>query len=138
MSDLQRFLDAQDEIISDVYAELAQGKKRSHWMWFVFPQLTALGRSATAVKYGIESMDEAQTYLAHPVLRNRLLSCIELVLKHPTRSAHEIFGSPDDLKFQSCMTLFREAEPDLPHFQQALDIFYDGKPDERTIELLRC
>jgi uncharacterized protein (DUF1810 family) len=136
--DFQRFLNAQENIISDVYAELAQGKKRSHWMWFVFPQLTALGRSVTAVKYGIESSEQAQAYLAHPELRSRLLRCIELALTHPTRSAHEIFGSPDDLKFQSSMTLFREAEPDLPQFQQALDTFYDGKPDERTIELLKC
>jgi uncharacterized protein (DUF1810 family) len=79
MIDLQKFIDAQEDTINDVYAELAQGKKRSHWMWFVFPQLTALGRSATAVKYGIESIDEVQAYLAHPVLRNRLLKCIELV-----------------------------------------------------------
>jgi uncharacterized protein (DUF1810 family) len=126
MTDLQKFLNAQEDIINDVYAEPAQGKKRSHWMWFVFPQLTALGRSATAVKYGIESMEKAQDYLAHPVLRHRLLSCIELVLNHPTRTPNEIFGSPDDLKFQSSMTLFREAEPDLPHFQKALDTFYDG------------
>jgi uncharacterized protein (DUF1810 family) len=138
MSDLQRFLDAQEDIINDVYAELAQGKKRSHWMWFVFPQLTALGRSATAVKYGIESMEQAQAYLGQPVLRSRLLKCIGLVLNHPTRTPNEIFGSPDDLKFQSSMTLFREAEPDLPHFQKALDTFYDGRPDERTIELLKC
>jgi uncharacterized protein (DUF1810 family) len=138
MSELQKFLDAQESIISDVYDELAQGKKRSHWMWFVFPQLTALGRSVTAVKYGIESMEQAQAYLAHPELRSRLLKCIELVLTHPTRSAHEIFGSPDDLKFQSSMTLFREAEPDLPHFQQALDTFYDGMPDGQTIKLLKC
>jgi len=135
--DLQKFLDAQETVISDVYAELTRGKKSSHWMWFVFPQLTSLGRSATAIKYGIESIEQAQAYLAHPLLRSRLLRCIELALYHPTRTANEIFGYPDDLKFQSSMTLFREAEPDLPHFQQALDTFYNGAPDEKTIELLK-
>jgi uncharacterized protein (DUF1810 family) len=135
--DLQKFLDAQETVISDVYAELTRGKKSSHWMWFVFPQLTSLGRSTTAIKYGIESIEQAQAYLAHPLLRSRLLRCIELALNHPTRTANEIFGSPDDLKFQSSMTLFREAEPDLPHFQQALDTFYNGAPDEKTIELLK-
>lgn len=138
MSGLQKFLEAQEEIIDCVYAELAQGKKRNHWMWFVFPQLKALGRSPTALKYGIESLAEAQAYLAHPILGGRLLKCVELVLNHPTHSANEIFGSPDDLKFRSCMTLFREACPGLPQFQQALDTFYGGKPDPRTIELLSC
>ena len=136
--DLQKFLDAQEAVISDIYAELGRGKKSSHWMWFVFPQLTALGRSATALKYGIESIEQAQAYLAHTLLRRRLLRCIELVLNHPTRTPKELFGSPDDLKFQSSMTLFREAEPDIPHFQRALDTFYGGMPDEKTIELLKC
>lgn len=135
---LQRFLVAQERVLDDVYAELTEGRKRSHWMWFVFPQLKGLGRSSTALKYGIESLREAQAYLANPVLRQRLLECIDLVLKHPTRSANEIFGSPDDLKFQSCMTLFRAASPEMPQFQQALDTFYDGEPDQRTIQLLSC
>jgi uncharacterized protein (DUF1810 family) len=138
MADLQRFLDAQEDVITDVYAELAQGKKQSHWMWFVFPQLTALGRSVTARKFGIESLDEAKAYLAHGVLRDRLLKCTGLMLKNSGTPIGKILGSPDDLKFQSCMTLFREAEPDIPDFQKALDAFYSGLPDERTLTLLNC
>jgi len=137
-SDLQRFWEAQEDVIIDVYAELAQGKKQSHWMWFVFPQLTALGRSITARKYGIESLDEAKAYLNHPTLRERLLKCTRLMLRNFNKPIGEILGSPDDLKFQSCMTLFREAEPDTPEFQKALDTFYSGMPDERTLVLLNC
>jgi uncharacterized protein (DUF1810 family) len=138
MADLQRFLNAQEDVIDDVYAELAKGKKQSHWMWFVFPQLTALGRSITARKYGIESLDEVKAYLSHPALRERLLKCTRLMLKHSNKPIRQILGSPDDLKFQSCMTLFREAAPDTPDFQKALDAFYAGLPDERTLVLLNC
>ena len=107
-------------------------------MWFVFPQLVALGRSITARKYGIESLEEAKAYLAHPVLRERLLKCTRLMLKHFDKPIGKILGSPDDMKFQSCMTLFREAAPDTPKFQKALDTFYDGMPDEATLVLLNC
>ncbi len=138
MADLQRFLDAQEDVIADVYAELSKGKKKTHWMWFVFPQLTALGRSITARKYGIESLDEAKAYLSHPELRERLLKCTRLILKHSDKQIGQILGSPDDLKFQSCMTLFREAALDTPDFQKALDAFYAGLPDERTLVLLNC
>ena len=138
MSDLQRFLDAQHDIINDVYAELAQGKKQSHWMWFVFPQLIALGHSVTARKYGIESLEEAKAYLAHPVLGERLIKCTRLMLRNFDKPIGRILGSPDDTKFQSSMTLFREAEPDMPDFQRALDAFYGGMPDEATLVLLNC
>src|SRR5690242_529509 len=98
---LQRFVDAQDPVIECVRNELRAGAKRSHWMWFVFPQIAGLGRSATAQLYAIGSLDEARAYFAHPILGTRLRECTELVLAHRTKSAHAIFGSPDDLKFHS-------------------------------------
>jgi len=132
---LQRFLDAQAPVIDTALAELRTGFKRSHWMWFVFPQLAALGRSATAKFYGIESLDEARRYLAHPVLGARLVACTEAVLRHAGRSAHAIFGSPDDLKFRSCMTLFGRADPAQAIFRRALDAFCDGE-DPLTVDWL--
>ncbi|MEY5098428.1 MAG: hypothetical protein RJA36_1147 [Pseudomonadota bacterium] len=132
---LQRFVDAQDGVLPAVMAELQAGSKRSHWMWFVFPQLRALGRSATALHYGLADLEEARRYLAHPVLGPRLLECTRAVLAHSGRSAHAIFGSPDDLKFRSCMTLFGLAAPQQPLFAQALAAFYGGEPDRLTLEL---
>ena len=134
--DLQRFVDAQDAVYAAVRSELASGLKRSHWMWFVFPQLTPLGRSATARHYGIDSLDEARAYWRHPVLGERLRECARLVLATGGRSAHDIFGSPDDLKLRSCMTLFAEAAPDEPVFREVLERFFDGKRDPRTVALL--
>lgn len=133
--DLTRFLDAQKPVIDAVMAELAAGKKRTHWMWFVFPQLTALGRSATARHYGIGSLAEARSYLADPVLSGRLKACTRLVFTHAERSAHDIFGSPDDLKFRSCMTLFSLADPAEDLFRQALLRFFGGVPDPETVRL---
>lgn len=133
--DLQRFVDAQSPVYRQVCAELAAGGKRSHWMWFVFPQLRGLGRSATAQHYGIGSKAEAQAYWAHPLLGPRLQQCTELVLAVEGRSAHEIFGPPDDLKFRSCMTLFAQATGDAV-FRRALEKYFDGEPDPRTVELL--
>ena len=135
---LQRFVDAQGNVIDEVFKELKDGKKQSHWMWFVFPQLTALGRSVTAKTYGIDSMEEAKAYLSHPILGERLIKCSETVLGHSGRTAHEIFGSPDDLKFKSCMTLFREADPRIQTFYLALKIFFDGVPDHLTLNLLNA
>jgi uncharacterized protein (DUF1810 family) len=132
---LQRFLDAQEPVIDTVVAELRSGRKRSHWMWFVFPQLKALGRSGTAKFYGIEGLAEAREYFAHPVLGPRLLACTEAVLRHAGKTANAIFGSPDDLKFRSCMTLFSRAAPDQPLFRDALLAFY-GAEDPLTAELL--
>jgi len=129
---LQRFLDAQAPVMPAVMAELAAGRKRTHWMWFVFPQLAALGRSGTAKFYGLADLDEARAYLAHPVLGARLRACTRAVLAHRGTSAHAIFGSPDDLKFRSCMTLFGRAAPDEALFGDALAAFYGGEGDEVT------
>jgi uncharacterized protein (DUF1810 family) len=133
---LQRFLDAQAPVISTVMAELAAGEKRTHWMWFVFPQLAALGRSGTAKFYGLADLDEARAYLEHPVLGERLRACTRAVLAHRDRSAHAIFGTPDDLKFRSCVTLFGLAAPDEPLFRDALAAFYGGEADAATVELV--
>ena len=134
---LNRFLTAQDAVLPAVRAELAAGLKRTHWMWFVFPQLKALGRSATALHYGLGGRDEALAYWRHPVLGERLRECTALALGVPApRTAHEVFGSPDDLKFRSCMTLFAAVAPQEPVFAMALRRYFDG-PDPRTLELLR-
>ena len=133
--DLQRFVTAQATVIDDVRVELRAGRKRSHWMWFVFPQLRGLGLSATAQYYGIASLDEARAYLAHPVLGERLRECVGLMLQVPEADAHAILGSPDDLKFRSCLTLFALAAPEEPLFKQALERFYAGEPDPRTLAL---
>jgi uncharacterized protein (DUF1810 family) len=132
---LQRFVDAQDRVYRQVCAELAAGRKSSHWMWFVFPQFKGLGRSATAQRFGIASKAEAQAYWAHPVLGPRLAQCTELALAVEGRSAHEIFGPPDDLKFRSCMTLFAQATGE-PVFARALERYFEGRPDPGTLELL--
>ena len=133
---LQRFVAAQAPVLEAVRAELAAGRKRSHWMWFVFPQLRGLGVSSTAQHYGIASIEEARAYLAHPVLGARLRECVALMLAVQGRSAHEILGSPDDLKFRSCLTLFAQAAPEEGAFQQALARYYDGVRDERTLAAL--
>jgi len=132
---LQRFVDAQHGVYPRVCAELAAGRKGSHWMWFVFPQLKGLGASSMAQHYGIASQAEAQAYWAHPVLGPRLAQCTELALAVEGRSAHEIFGSPDDLKFRSCMTLFAQATGE-PLFTRALEKFFDGQPDDATLRVL--
>lgn len=133
--DLQRFVDAQQGVYAQVRTELAAGCKRSHWMWFVFPQLKGLGRSTTAQHYGIASKAEAQAYWAHPLLGPRLKECTELVLAVEGRSAQQVFGPPDDLKFRSCMTLFARASGE-PVFARALQKYFGGEADPRTIELL--
>lgn len=136
MSSLVRFIDAQKSSYHAALAELQAGRKRSHWMWFIFPQLKELGRSDMAIRYGIADLAEAKSYLADPVLGARLRECVAMVLKHPLHTAHEIFGSPDDLKFRSCLTLFDAAAPNEPLFREALGVFYDGQCDPRTIQLL--
>ncbi len=132
---LQRFVDAQRSVYPEVRAELAAGCKRSHWMWFVFPQIKGLGASSMALHYGIASKAEAQAYWAHPVLGPRLRECTELVLAVDDRSAREIFGPPDDLKFRSCMTLFAQATG-APLFSRALEKCFGGQADRRTVALL--
>ena len=136
--DLTRFTTAQAPLLDQVRAELAAGAKRTHWMWFVFPQLTALGRSPTAQHYGIADLAEARAYLADPVLGPRLIEMTKIVNGVQGRTAHQVFGSPDDLKFRSSMTLFAEADPREPAFHEALARYYDGEPDPRTLEILRA
>jgi uncharacterized protein (DUF1810 family) len=138
LPDLERFVVAQDPIHHAVCSELAAGRKSSHWMWFVFPQLKALGRSSMARHFGIESRDEALAYWDHPVLAKRLKECTELVLAVEGKTAHEIFGSPDDLKFRSCMTLFAQVAPDEKSFSLALQRFFGGQADENTLKLLEA
>lgn len=136
--DLQRFVDAQDR--DDTYAtavdELRTGRKASHWMWFVFPQLRGLGHSAMAQRYGLASLAEARAYLGHPVLGPRLRACTRLMLAIEGRDATAVLGTPDDLKFRSCMTLFDRAAPDEALFAQALQRYFEGAPDPRTLALL--
>ena len=133
--DLQRFLDAQAPIYARVVAELRRAQKQTHWMWFVFPQLAGLGHSAMAQRFAIASREEAVAYLGHGVLGPRLRECTALVTAVEGRTAREILGSPDDLKFQSSMTLFGAASSD-PEFSAAIAKFYGGRPDQRTLDLL--
>jgi uncharacterized protein (DUF1810 family) len=133
---LQRFEEAQRPVYKSVCNELAAGQKTSHWMWYIFPQLRELGRSDTARHFGIASVAEARAYWLHPLLGKRLKQCTQLVLAVEGKSAHDIFGSPDDLKFRSCMTLFKLAAPEEPVFDQALQRFYSGRADENTLRLL--
>ena len=134
--DLQRFVDAQRTVYDRVIAELHEGRKRSHWMWFVFPQIAGLGSSPMAQRYAIASRAEAAAYLAHPVLGPRLIECAEATVQHAGRSATEIFGTPDDLKLRSCATLFASVSEPGSVFERLLDAFYGGQPDGRTLELL--
>jgi len=134
--ELSRFVDAQDPVYERVCGELAAGKKLSHWMWFVFPQLRGLGSSAMAIRYGLASRDEAIAYWRHPLLGRRLTECSRLVLAVHGKSAFEIFGQPDDMKFRSCMTLFANCVDGEPLFLEALSRYYAGKQDEKTLALL--
>lgn len=134
--DLKRFVDAQAPVYGNVVGELRDGRKRSHWMWFVFPQLRGLGGSPTAVHYGISSLDEARAYLDHDVLGPRLRECTRLVNEVQGRSAGQIFGSPDDLKLCSSMTLFARAAEDNQDFIAVLEKYYDGRQDRLTLQRL--
>lgn len=133
--DLERFVDAQAPVYPRVLSELRQGRKQSHWMWFIFPQLAGLGHSAMARRYGLSSRVEAVAYLGHAILGTRLRECTALVNAVEGRTIYEILGSPDDLKFRSSMTLFAAVSPE-PAFAAAIGKFYGGTPDERTQELL--
>jgi uncharacterized protein (DUF1810 family) len=134
--DLQRFVDAQDRVYSTVISELRGGRKCSHWIWFVFPQLRGLGHSATALRYGISTLEEARAYLAHDVLGPRLRECARLVTGIDGRSAEDIFGWPDNLKVRSSMTLFANATDDNAEFRAVLDKLYDGVQDALTVDQL--
>ncbi|THD60829.1 DUF1810 domain-containing protein [Phenylobacterium sp.] len=133
--DLARFVSAQAGVFETAVGELRAGRKRTHWMWFVFPQLRGLGRSSTAQFYGITALDEATAYVQHPVLGSRLEIAASAVLTTPALSLNALFGSPDDMKFCSSMTLFAIAQPDGP-YQTALDRWCGGEPDHQTVELL--
>ena len=134
--DLNRFVVAQADAHDQALAELRAGRKRTHWMWFVFTQLAGLGSSPTARQYGIKSSDEARAYLAHPVLGPRLLACAEAIHRVDGRSATEILGSPDDLKLRSSATLFAAVSPAGSAFHRLLDRYFRGEADARTLELL--
>jgi len=132
--DLRRFVSAQDPVIEDVLDELRAGQKASHWMWFVFPQIQGLGASAMAQRYALASRHEARAYHEHAVLGARLKACTRLVLAIEGRTVRQIFGYPDDLKFHSCMTLFAQVAPEEPIYRTALEQYFAGKPDARTLE----
>lgn len=133
--DLQRFVQAQKVVIDDVRLELRQGLKQSHWMWFIFPQIKGLGFSSMATRFAISSTAEARAYLQHTILGARLRECTKLVLRVENRDVEQIFGHPDDLKFRSSMTLFWKAGGE-EIFQKALDKYFMGEPDSRTLELM--
>ena len=134
--DLERFLKGQARNYDSALREIREGCKRSHWMWYVFPQIQGLGFSSTAQYYAIRDIAEARAYLQHPVLRERLLEISNALLALDTHNASEVFGWPDDLKLRSSMTLFAEAEPECDVFQKVLDQYFQGRKDERTLEIL--
>ena len=132
--DLQRFVAAQEPVYERVLQELRAGQKRSHWMWFIFPQIRGLGRSEISQRFAISGRAEAEAYLRHPVLGPRLEECTRLVNQVAGKSAHTIFGSPDDMKFRSCLTLFRAVAGKDNVFGQALDKYFNGEPDSATLD----
>ncbi|SAK67394.1 hypothetical protein AWB76_03976 [Caballeronia temeraria] len=134
---LQRFVDAQESVIDDVRAELSAGHKRTHWMWFVFPQIAGLGHSAMAQHYAISSRDGARAYLAHPVLGARLVELTRIVNGIEGRGVDRIFGYPDDMKFHSSMTLFAQTADDPDVFREALRRYFGGQPDDATLDRLK-
>jgi uncharacterized protein (DUF1810 family) len=135
--DLDRYLSAQTSVYGEALAELRSGQKRSHWMWFVFPQIEGLGHSATSIRYAIKSLEEARAYLNHPVLGSRLRECAEAVCAVEGRTASDIFGFPDDLKLRSSMTLFAAVAEPKSVFIRVLEKYFQGKQDERTLQLLK-
>lgn len=133
---LQRFVEAQQAVYPQALAEMQAGRKRSHWMWFVFPQIEGLGHSEMAQRYAISDTEHARAYLAHPLLGPRLQECTRALLQHIERPAREILGTPDDLKFRSSMTLFAAVADEPALFERALEAFFEGKPDRLTLERL--
>jgi len=133
---LSRFIEAQDGIYSDVLDELGRGRKTGHWIWYIFPQIAGLGFSGMSRRYSIASLDEAKAYAEHPLLGQRLIECVELVMAVEGQSAEQIFGHLDALKFRSCLTLFAAADDDNQIYQKALNKYFDGSPDPLTIQAL--
>ncbi len=134
---LQRFIDAQESIYEDVIQELKQGRKTSHWIWYIFPQIKGLGRSWTAQQFAISSLEEAEAYLNNSILGSRLIECTQLVLNIEDRNIRQIFGYPDNLKFRSSMTLFLHATKDNQIFKDALLKYFEGKADQLTLDVLQ-
>lgn len=134
---LQRFLTAQSGTYEKALAEIKNGRKQSHWMWFIFPQLHGLGKSEASRYYGIKGLEEAEAYLQHGVLGHRLMAVCKALLTQPNRNPHEVFGSPDDMKLKSSITLFSLVDDTEPCFKKVLDEFFEGQLDKATLELLR-
>ncbi|HCL86669.1 MAG TPA: DUF1810 domain-containing protein [Comamonadaceae bacterium] len=133
---LERFVQAQARDYAQALAELRAGHKRTHWIWYVLPQLRGLGRSSTAQFYGLADRAEARAYAAHPVLGPRLVQCVQALLDHPQRTARQMLGEVDAMKLRSCLTLFAEVAPQHPEFAQALQVFFEGRHDPATLRLL--
>lgn len=136
MTDLQRFLDAQEHDFEIALAEIRRGRKQSHWMWYIFPQIAGLGFSETARFYAIKDKTEAENYLAHPTLGKRLIEISSALMEIKGKTANQIFGSPDDMKLKSSMTLFGALDAANPVFQKVLDKYFDGAKDLRTIQII--
>lgn len=136
MSDLKRFLEAQDDDFEIALSEIKNGRKQSHWMWYIFPQIAGLGFSSTSRFYAIKDFDEAEEYLKHPILGKRLIEISEALLEIKGKTAQQIFGSPDDMKLKSSMTLFAALNETNSVFQKVLDKYYDGAKDQKTLELI--
>lgn len=134
---LTRFLDAQNQVYLNALSEIRKGKKQTHWMWFIFPQLKGLGRSSTADYYGLTDLEEASAYLQHPVLGKHLVQIASALLELQGKTASDIFGSPDDMKLRSSMTLFSQVENVDPVFQKVLDKYFSGNPDELTLKIVQ-
>lgn len=134
---LNRFIEAQNRDYDTALAEIRAGKKVSHWMWYIFPQLKGLGRSSTSEYYGLSGIKEAQAYLSDPILKARLIEITDAVIAHKDKSAEEIFGGIDAKKLRSCMTLFSTAAPDIPVFDAVLEQFFHGVPDRNTLRLTK-
>ena len=134
--DLNRFKEAQAEDYETALEEIERGRKESHWIWYIFPQLKELGHSYNAKYYGIDGLDEAKAYMADAELRRNLLEITDALLRQPDKDIHRVMGSPDDLKLRSCMTLFEAAAPDCSVFGEVLDRFYSGERDDATLKLL--
>jgi uncharacterized protein (DUF1810 family) len=136
MEDLERFINAQERDYDNALAEIKNGRKRSHWIWYIFPQIQGLGFSEMSKPYAIKSLDEAEAYMQHPVLGQRLIEICTALLQLKSNDAHAIFGSPDDMKLRSSMTLFASLPDAYPVFQSVLEKFFDGKGDSQTLHLI--
>lgn len=135
-ANLDRFIDAQENKYDDAFSEIKNGRKVSHWMWFIFPQISGLGNSEMSKKYAIKDLEEAEQFLKHPILGERLINISGLLTQFRDKSAYDIFGSPDDLKLRSCMTLFCAVKNSPPIFQQIIDQYFDGIEDEKTLRMI--